>query len=296
MISNEKEVKDVKTGSQNIKDILEYYHTCWLNRFSEGHNPKSYAMHYGIYKEDTANNDAAKLETNAFLVETLGIPTDKPVNLADFGCGIGGTCIFLAERFPHLSIYGINISQVQIDVAEKNAAARELKGNLQYLLCDYCNTSLQPSSMDFVIAVESIWHCDEKKKIFDEASRVLNSNGKFAFLDYFQTRETKNAEEAAVLKVFNEGWGAYQPGTGAIKEFEKDYEADLKAAGFSSVKSQSMLREIMKGIIHSVEKAQNKLKEGGISDSQAYHYEACIALKILADSGLIDYRIVVAQK
>lgn len=296
MITKEKETEAKKIDSGNIEDVINYYNTCWLNRFADGHNPKSYAMHFGIFREGNTDNDIAKIETNIFLATLLNIPQDKITNLADFGCGVGGTCVFLAEHYPHISVFGINVSQEQIHFARRVAASKQLKGKTEFLLCDYRDTTLERNSMHYVIAVESLWHAENKIAVFAEAFRVLRENGYFAFIDYFQTRAAQTEEEQKLLTEFNNGWGAYIEGTGPVKSFSEDYEAELKQTGFGIVKSESILPLVLRGIENSYEKALKKLRDGLTNVDLIKHYKACVALKILVDKAIIDYRVVIAEK
>lgn len=290
-----KELKNVQS-IKNIQDVKNYYINCWLNRFEEGHNKKSHAMHFGIFKDDNIDNDEAKIQTNVFLADFLEISKDEQSSFVDLGCGIGGTSIFFAENFPNLSVYGVNISEEQIDVAKQIASEKTPNGDIHFLLGNYCNTNLNDSSFEYAIAVESIWHAEDKRDVFNEAFRILKTSGKFVFIDYFQTRDTENDEEKILLKQFNNGWGAYEEGTGSIKTFSQKYENDLENIGFSNVESISLLKAVYKGISNSYDKALLKLKDSQLSDDLEKHYKACISLKLLADKGIIDYRTVKAVK
>lgn len=280
--------KKENIATANTKNVIEYYNNCWLNRFSEGHNSASYAMHFGVFKDGDIDNDEAKLETNKFIASFIGLELDVSFKVADFGCGVGGTSVYLAENFPLSSVVGVNISKEQISFAK--GFAKNLP-NLSFVVNDYTKTHLLSDALDYVIAIESIWHAFEKMDVYSEAYRVLKKGGSFSFIDYFQLTKPENEENKKLVADFNNGWGAYVDGTGPIKLYECDYINELKNIGFHSVKSESMLSDVYKGIERSYTKAQKQLAVNGLSEGLFRHYKACTALKLLIDRGVIDYRI-----
>lgn len=281
---------------KNLEDVINYYDTCWLNRFSEGHNPKSYAMHFGVFRNGVTDNDSAKLETNKLLAELLGVPTRETSIITDLGCGVGGTCAYLAEHFQEARIVGVNISATQIAQAEKLIRMRGLLGRVSFVRADYRSTPLENDSVNHAFALESLWHAEKKALVFQEAARVLKKGGTFVVIDYFQTRPASTAQEAEALTVFNNGWGAYEEGTGPVKVFGEDYGRELTEAGFSRVASESLLPLVLPGIRRSFEKARNETVKEGLAANLYKHYKACIALMELVEAGLMDYRSVVANR
>ena len=90
-------------------EIVRYYDVCWSERIRKGHNATSLAIHFGYYRTGRESTEQAKLELNRLLGEQLEIG-DAPFVLLDAGCGVGGTSIDLAQRFPRLKMAGVNLS------------------------------------------------------------------------------------------------------------------------------------------------------------------------------------------
>lgn len=289
-------ITDKKTSERNRADVLTYYDTCWLNRFAEGHNPKSFAMHFGIFENGESDNDAAKLATNRFLVGSLGISNSVDVKVVDLGCGIGGTALFIGKEFPQVRVTGVNISPTQVAVARNLVAENGVDDRVKFIQGDFVNTELPSSSMTHAFAVESLWHASDKSAVFKEAYRLLQPEGKFAVIDYFQTKAVDSEEDRNLLHAFNIGWGAYEEGTGPVKSYEFDHEDNMLNLGYRDVTSVSLLNKVKQGIVNSYHKAERKLAEGGLNDNLIRHYNACIALNHLADKGIIDYGIILATK
>ncbi len=283
------------TGTKNREDVLRYYDTCWLNRFQEGHNPKSFAMHFGIFDREDADNDEAKLETNRFIAKQLCFDEKEHGTVVDLGCGIGGTCLYMAKNFPVLDVIGVNLSATQLVFAQRLMDENGMKNRVSLREEDYCHTGLQDGAASHAYAVESLWHATDKGALFSEAYRILRPGGHFLVIDYFQLRPTSSPEEQVMLRTFNIGWGAYEPGTGPIAAHAYDHEQDMRSIGFSEVRTASLLASVMPGIVNSYHKAVRNL-EGELTDDLKRHYEACVALKLLTDNGLVGYGMVKAVK
>ncbi len=272
-------------------ELIYYYNECWLNRFEKGHNPLSLAMHMGYFNGETIDNDIAKLNANHFLINHIGIPANKRIAIADFGCGIGGTCLYLSHYFPLAKITGINISADQIEFAYK-IKKQKLNGvNVEYLLADYAETQLPVESFDFVIGIESICHARDKSRVYAEAFRLLKPGGVFAFMDYFEVTPPHDKIQNEMLVNFRKGW--------AVNSYIHHAEQDLADTGFQKVSSLSITDKVIPGIQHSYQKAMHEINGfNGANGSTVIqnHYKACVALKNLVEAGVIDYKIVKAFK
>lgn len=272
-------------------EVIKYYNECWLPRFENGHNPMSLAMHLGVFLENNIQNDIAKRYTNEYLSIHLSIPDDKEICIADFGCGVGGTCLYFAEKFPKAQIKGINISTSQILFANKIKNEQGIFGQVEYFANDYSDTKLQSSKFDFVIAVESICHAANKSRVYRESFRILKPDGIFAFMDYFEERTPETTYEEELLHIFRKGW--------AVGEYIKNHEPLLMQTGYKNISVFSILDKVYQGLSQSYYKAAIKINSDEFSSlplSLQNHYKACFALKELVDRKLIDYKIVTASK
>ncbi len=280
----EKAIKDISG------DIIEYYNQCWLTRFEAGHNPLSLAMHMGYFDEPRMDNDHAKLNANKFLTSYIAIPHTGNCTIADLGCGVGGTCLYLAENFPDAHIAGVNISAKQIEFANalKNGKNREYK--VTYHVADYAATGLPAGTFDFVMGIESICHAPYKLKVYSEAYRLLKPGGCFAFMDYFEVKSPITPLQERLLTDFRKGW--------AVDAYITNADTELQQIGFKSVKGQSIVAKVQPGIEYSYKKAIQALSKVSYNTQPVFynHLKACIALKELVDDNLIDYRVVQAIK
>jgi tocopherol O-methyltransferase len=274
------------------EEIINYYDTCWLERFKSGHNPKSLAMHMGYFDGSTADNDEAKNNMNLFLAQNLevtGAPAGKVI--VDAGCGVGGTCLFLAGHFAGLDITGINISAPQIALAKEFISKRPgLKSEIKFLQEDYCSTSLASGSVDAIYTIESLCHAPVKQQFYKEAFRVLKPGGILLIIDYVDTLQNVDARTAEMRSVFQKGW--------TVNEYISKPAEDLAGVAFEQVSIKSIKPGVMPGILKSYDGAMKKISalNGSIPEIMRKHLDACIALKHLAQTGVIDYCIIKGRK
>lgn len=278
------------------KDLMEYYSDCWLSRFKNNHNPMSYAIHLGYFEDNgmpsDTEKDSAKLTMNQFLASLLPLDTKETLTVVDAGCGVGGTCLFLAKRYPNLKLIGVNIHKEQIDFAQNLFIEANINSQqIIFLNEDYTETSIASESVDAAYAMESMCYAD-KSKLVDEFFRILKPKGVCLFFDYFITKNLHllSQEEKALLHDFSIGW--------AVEQYPFiTMDDDIIRAGFSDVKSFSLNKNVLPGINHSHNKAIEILGKGkNQSTYTVLHLHALIALKKLIDLNIIDYRVITAIK
>jgi cyclopropane fatty-acyl-phospholipid synthase-like methyltransferase len=272
-----------------MPEVIRYYNSCWLERFEKGHNPISRAMHLGHFVHPQMDNDEAKLHANRFLAESVQIPEHTEVAIADLGCGVGGTCFYLAKTYAKATVHGVNISPDQVAFANRLRELNGLDDRVRFFVSDYSSSLLDTGSYDYVFGVESICHAIDKGKVYEEAFRLLRPGGVFAMMDYTEEREPYSDEEKGLLEDFRIGW--------AIETYIQDHLSALSSVGFREVSESSILKNVIPGIDHSYQKALRNLSLDQDEDSDVRnHLKACIALKPLSEAGLIDYKLIIARK
>lgn len=90
-----------------------------------------------IYLHGYSKEEQERLYYQARLLENdvfRGVDFSKCKKIIEVGCGVGAQTEILLERFPHLEILGVDLSQAQINVAEKRLKKYIDKGQVR-LLC-----------------------------------------------------------------------------------------------------------------------------------------------------------------
>ena len=120
----------------NQNDIIEYYDKAEVAYRDSWHLDSCLSMHYGFWGEGVKNLKEALIKENEVLSNLINIISDDVV--LDAGCGVGGTSIYLAQKFQ-CKVIGISLSKKQIseanDVAKENCVSHMVK----FIVSDFCS-------------------------------------------------------------------------------------------------------------------------------------------------------------
>jgi tocopherol O-methyltransferase len=132
-------------------------------------------MHHGYYGADgTVKKDRrqAQIDLIEELLSWAGV--GQATNILDVGCGIGGSSLYLAEKF-HAAATGITLSPVQANRATERAAAAGI--NARFQVADALAMPFADGSFDLVWTLESGEHMPDKRQFLQECCRVLKPGG-----------------------------------------------------------------------------------------------------------------------
>jgi len=119
------------------------------------------------------------------------------LRILDVGCGFGGTLASLNERFANLEMVGVNIDARQLERARKTIQPHN--GNrILFVEGDACRLDVKAASFDVVLAVESVFHFDDRAAFFQGAARALVPGGRMAVSDFVPPEKA-----LPLLKVFD---------------------------------------------------------------------------------------------
>lgn len=103
----------------------------------------------------------------------------------DVGCGVGGTSIYLAKKYPQVYFTGINITPVHIEMAKQFAMQRQVTANTQFLEKNFTDTQFPDNFFDGIFALESTNYASDITAYLKEMYRVLKPGRRFVILDGF---------------------------------------------------------------------------------------------------------------
>ncbi|MEC4986221.1 MAG: methyltransferase domain-containing protein [Oscillatoria sp. PMC 1068.18] len=138
-------------------------------------------MHHGYYGRNgnyKLNRRQAQINLIEELLTWAGLTnTDKPPqNIVDLGCGIGGSTLYLAQKY-HATATGITLSPVQAARAKERALEAGLESKVQFQVADAQNTPFEDNSFDLVWSLESGEHMPDKEQFLRECDRLLKPGG-----------------------------------------------------------------------------------------------------------------------
>jgi tocopherol O-methyltransferase len=138
-------------------------------------------MHHGYYGTD-GNLKLDRRQAQIDLIEELlkwgdNFDINKPKNILDVGCGIGGSSLYLAQKFDAM-VTGITLSPVQANRAQERARAAGLQEKSDFQVANALEMPFADRSFDLVWSLESGEHMPDKVKFLQECYRVLKPGGK----------------------------------------------------------------------------------------------------------------------
>lgn len=185
------------------RKIVQYYDTCEVHYRHWWDLDRSLAMHAGFWDETTKSLHEALLKENEVLAGIAKIQLSDHV--LDAGCGVGGSSIYLSERFG-CRVTGITLSEKQVHTATHKAAERRLSQPPTFLVRDYTQTGFPDASFDVVWAIESVCHAEDKSLFVKEAHRLLKPGGRLIVADGFNVRNHYTEAEKRLLNRTVNGW------------------------------------------------------------------------------------------
>jgi len=187
--------------TDNYKKIIEYYKDT-ENAYKDSWDlDNSLAIHYGYWDRKVKSFPQSLLRMNEVMMEAAAIKSTDSV--LDAGCGVGGSCIFLASTLG-CHVTGISLSERQVEQAVANAKQRGVDSMVNFKVMDYCATDFPDASFDVVWACESICYTGDKHQFVKEAWRLLKPGGRLVIADGFVTQWEYN--ERPIIRRWLNGW------------------------------------------------------------------------------------------
>lgn len=168
--------------------VSPYYHSLWGEH-----------IHHGYWIRGDESKETAQLQLIEHLAQVAGI--QPRAKILDVGCGFGASSIYLAKHYK-AEATGITISPVQVEMANKAAAAAGV--NASFLFMDAEAMSFQ-EPFDVVWSVESITHYQDIPRFFASAAKLLKPGGTLAITDWFKRRDLTPRECKKFLSSIEQG-------------------------------------------------------------------------------------------
>lgn len=215
-------------------DSSYYYDSCYsdyANYYSDDH------LHYGFWHDNTEDFNESLLNTLREVIARLDIHEGD--RILDAGCGIGGSCRYIAEQFG-VEIYGITNSNELLKHAHDKLTSPIHKKLINIAIGDYEQTKFESGFFNKLYALESFCHAKDKTKFTREAHRVLGNAGKIVVADFFKTERPFNDRETHIYNEWLNGW--FLPHLLTPKEFSDI----LASSGFNARGYEDMTDLIFK--------------------------------------------------
>ncbi len=134
-------------------------------------------MHHGYYGRDgkyKINRRQAQIDLIEELLSWSKI--DKAEKIVDVGCGIGGSTLYLAQKYQ-AKAQGITLSLQQAKRATERAKEAGLAERVSFQVANALEMPFADNSFHLVWSLESGEHMPDKTKFLQECYRVLQPGG-----------------------------------------------------------------------------------------------------------------------
>ncbi|MBD2462484.1 methyltransferase domain-containing protein [Oscillatoria sp. FACHB-1407] len=158
------------TLQQQIRDFYDASSGLWEQIWGE-HMHHGY---YGVDGRDRKERRQAQIDLIEELLAWGGV--QQASRILDVGCGIGGSSLYLADRF-NADVTGITLSPVQAQRATERAQAAGLSQRTRFQVADALEMPFPDQSFDLIWSLESGEHMPDKVKFLAECDRVLKPGG-----------------------------------------------------------------------------------------------------------------------
>jgi tocopherol O-methyltransferase len=232
--------------SDHARRVREYYDAATPGFYLEGWDPEH--IHLGLfdarrvsrYQRDmqqvTADRAAAVRRMTRLIVDGARISDGDLV--VDAGCGVGGTAMYIAERYA-CSVVGLNINRLQLTIARQRARERRLpQVTFRYADCSR-KLPFPDDSVDAVVNIESACHYPDRARFIAECARVLRPGGRLVAQDWMASEGLSGEHRERHLAPLEAAWFLWQ------LESLSSYRSMLEAAGFEVRAAEPLGRGIL---------------------------------------------------
>ncbi len=226
-------------------DVVSFYQKHWGFIVKYLQVDKTHCVHHGYYEKGIHTHIQSVLHMNDFVGKLLGLELhrNQAKYVLDAGCGIGGTAIYLAKKYPRNIFTGITIVPEHIDAAKDLAKENQVTGNTDFLVADFMDTGFSSGQFDAIYFIESASYALNKQRLFHEMNRILKPGGTLVLIDCFRTPVQLNPLFTQFYTWFCQGWGL--PNLISLEELE----VFLKTEGFQHITTKDLTKNVRRAIL-----------------------------------------------
>ena len=278
---------------QQIGEFYDASSELWEKIWGE-HMHHGYYGRGGTYKVERRQAQIDLIEELLFWAEVTS--ENAPGNILDVGCGIGGSTLYLANKFGAKAT-GITLSTVQASRAKERAITAGLEKQVEFQVANALEMPFADNSFDLLWSLESGEHMPDKAKFLAECYRVLRPGGKLILATWCH-RETSITGELTPdeIRHLKEIYRVYcLPYVISLSE----YKAIAQSTGFKDIKSDDWSMRVAPFWDMVIDSAFNIEAVTGLVKAGWQTIQSALSLGLMSrgySRGLIRYGLIVGTK
>jgi sarcosine/dimethylglycine N-methyltransferase len=148
-------------------------------------------LHMGLFASPDETLALAQVRLKDHMACAAGLAPEKRV--IEAGCGIGTTARHIARHYG-VTVFATNISEAQLEQARAATEKEGLADRVSFGFADYHELGVPDRSFDCWWCQEALLYAVDKRKVLEEARRVVRPGGRIVFTDLLITRAMPEAE------------------------------------------------------------------------------------------------------
>ncbi|MFP4159399.1 MAG: methyltransferase domain-containing protein [Desulfobacterales bacterium] len=174
MASEMPEPVKVTKSYYDSDDAHNFYYTIWGGE----------DLHLGIYESENDSIYEASRRTIRHMAERSGL-IGKNARVIDLGGGFSGSARYLAKNYGW-EVVVLNLSETENRRGRKMNREQGLGHLIEVIDGNFAEIPYEDGHFDLVWSQDAILHSDNRKKVLEEAHRVLKPGGEMIFTDPMQ--------------------------------------------------------------------------------------------------------------
>jgi microcystin synthetase protein McyJ len=213
----------IDTQKDKTQECIQIMYSELDSRINNGTSNCNY-LNLGYWE----NTNVTKIACEQMIDKVLSYANiEENQTVLDVGFGYGDQDIYIATKIPNLTIYGINISDIQVEKAQQQVREKGLSDQIFLEKGDAISLAYEDHTFDTILAIEAAFHFDTREKFLEEAYRTLKKTGTICLTDCLPTNKNKNPDFQKNSERF---------GIPMINQYDiTEYIKILKKIGFNSI-------------------------------------------------------------
>ena len=137
-------------------------------------------LHMGLFQDPTEPLLTAQMRANRHMAEAAALRAGQEV--IEAACGVGGTARYLAQNYG-VRVRATNIAETQLTEARELTQKAGLSHLVDYRYADYHQLPFPDASFDVWWCQEALLYSVDKRRVLDEAIRVVRPGGRLIMYD-----------------------------------------------------------------------------------------------------------------